>query len=873
MTIVPGFGPIPCRWMIVGEAPGIEESKQSRPFVGRAGQEQEQYLSHFGLSPSQFYLTNVVKLYQEGNPDPSPEQIEYWTPHLLEEIDRVSPDLIVAVGRFSARFFLGESAELDAVHGLPHKAGAFDSSRSNRAPNDCTILPCVHPAAGFYKVEARSIIHQDYSQVAETLSRIKSGKKIDYRIDEYEGREEYRDVSGEELAELLDDAETDILGFDTEGMPDDPWSLQACFVAGTGYLLRVKRDDFRVGLQAVERRIKAGTIFVGSNIAMHDIEVCRAFGLDLSQANLFDTMYSAYLLRLEPQGLKPLAWRWCGMKMLSHEETVGVLGTERQIEYLNLALTYDWPKPEMTVELQNDGTFKTCKPWSINRRVENILDDFQSGKVDKDGSPTDIQERWKQIDKGMRRQVEEKLGNMPIGSMRALAEKDFDAAVRYSCRDADAGFRLYPRLLDQLRKQDLLSLMSDGMQILPIFEEMQSTGMSASRQRFQSLADEMQDGMSRLQARISHRYYDDKPFNPKSSQQVGSLLRRRGLKVAKRTKLGSMSTSKASIEHLRYTDDAVSDVFDWRDHEHTKTSFCDPILEQAPEDIDIFTARCRVLTTRTTTRRLATKDPNLLAQPKHSEYGKKVRDCYICSDGEVFGEWDFSQIETRVLAHESEDPLLCQLLIDGRDVHTETAAKMFGIRSDDVTKTQRFFAKRINFGIPYGVSDHGLETQMRIAGATGWDEKTCRKFRLEWLKLYRGCARYFTDVENDVSRTGIVRDCWGMVRYLPAVWSNDRKEAAEAKRQAVNHRIQGGAQGLIQKSMIHLIPQIRAMQDAGLNIKWTLQYHDSIILRLDEELFEMVSEIVLDALVNHCGMRLRVPITAEGSCARSWGGL
>lgn len=877
MVIVPPSGPTPCDVYLIGEAPGKTEAEQLQPFVGRAGEEQEQYLSHFNLTTKHWRKDNVRRQYLEGNPDPSPEEIQFWLPHVLQEIRTCNPRLIVAVGRYAARFFLGDEADLETVHGLPHKAGAFDFSRVDRAPVGCTILPVTHPASGFYKVEARSIIHWDYSQVAETLSRIKAGKRVDYRIDEYEGKEEYRDVSGQELAELLDTAQPSVVGFDTEGMADDPWSLQVSFQAGTGYLLRVERGDFEIGLSAIRRLIQSGCTFVGSNIAMHDIEVCRSFGLDLSQANLFDTMYAAYLLRLEPQGLKPLAWRWCGMKMLSHEETVGVLGTERQVEYLQGVLTYDWPKPEMTVELQNDGTFKTCKPWSINRRVENILEDFQSGKVDKDGNPTDIQERWKQIDKGMRRQVEEKLGNMPIGSMRALAEKDFYAAVTYSCRDADAGFRLYPRLQDQLRKQDLLSLMTDGMQVLPVFEEMQSTGMPASRQRFQALADEMQDGMSRLQARISHRYFEDRPFNPKSSQQVGSLLRRRGLKVAKRTKLGSMSTSKASIEHLRYTDEAIADVFEWREHEHTKSSFCDPILEQMPESAedDIYTVRCRLLTTRTTTRRLASKDPNLLAQPKHSEYGKRVRDCYVCREGEVFAEFDLSQIEVRMLAHESADPLLCQLFIDGRDIHSETAAKMFGVRPDDVTKVQRFFAKRTTFGTAYGIGGSGLATQMRVAGATGWDEKTCEKFIKEWLRLYKGAAKYFAEVEKQVMATsaGVVRDCWKMPRYLPAVHDRDRKLASEARRQAINHRIQGGAQGLIQKTIIYLRPIIRSMQESGLNIRWALEYHDSLMFIMLEELFEIVAPIVMDGLVNHCGMKLRIPVEAEASMAKSWGQL
>jgi DNA polymerase I-like protein with 3'-5' exonuclease and polymerase domains len=206
-------------------------------------------------------------------------------------------------------------------------------------------------------------------------------------------------------------------------------------------------------------------------------------------------------------------------------------------------------------------------------------------------------------------------------------------------------------------------------------------------------------------------------------------------------------------------------------------------------------------------------------------------------------------------------------------MHTETAMRIFGVKSEDVTEGQRFLAKRVTFGIAYGVSGIGLATQLRMMGREGWDAETCDRVIREWLKLYAGCAKYFADVEREVSKTGEVRDCWGMRRYLPAVWSSDLKSAAEAKRQAVNHRIQGGAQGMIQNSMAYLRPLVRRWQNAGLNVRWTLQVHDAILLRLDEELVEFVEPQVREALCEHARIRLRVPVEAKSKTARSWGEL
>jgi DNA polymerase I-like protein with 3'-5' exonuclease and polymerase domains len=160
-----------------------------------------------------------------------------------------------------------------------------------------------------------------------------------------------------------------------------------------------------------------------------------------------------------------------------------------------------------------------------------------------------------------------------------------------------------------------------------------------------------------------------------------------------------------------------------------------------------------------------------------------------------------------------------------------------------------------------------------MAGAAGWSVEECNRLIREWLKLYKGAAQYFADVEAQVLRTGEVRDCWGMVRYLPAVWSDDEKVAAEARRQAVNHRIQGGAQGMIQRAMVYLRPQVRSIQDMGIAVKWCLQVHDALLLRVPEEAVEIVQPLVESGMVEGCGKVLRVPVVVDSHTAQSWGEL
>jgi uracil-DNA glycosylase family 4 len=934
--IVPGYGRKPNSVLFCGEAPGREEAaaKPPRPFVGRAGREQDAYLARYcatcshsrsvhesrdgrsktctcgcnrfrPLSTRLWYLTNVCKQFTPGNPDPTPDQITRWTPSLIAEIAEVNPKLIVAVGAHAMRWFLGNEATLETCHGLVHHSGAFDSTLTNRTPDGCAVLPIYHPAAGFYDNNIRATIDWDYGRVAEAIATIKSGQQLDFRHDEFEGAEDYRDVTGTELIAILKTAKFGSIAIDTEGSADDPYSIQVCVKPGQAFVLRAEQSDFKLAIDYLQSLALDGIEFIVHSL-LHDLEVCRAMGLDLSipGIRLFDTMYSAYLLRVEPsdvkgkrrskQGLKPLAWRWCGMRMTSYDETIGSVARDAQIDYLTdvlaRAMKGVYPKPEQRVEIDNAGVVSLKRSQSVGNRVEGILRDVAADKRNKDGEPVDIEKRWKDIDRDMRRLVETDLEQpFPMPSIRMLAEKDFKAAIHYAARDADAPFRLSLRHKSELERLDHLKpVMTDGMLVAPVFEEMQSNGMPASRSAFQSLADEMQDRMWEIGANLSHTYYSDRPFNPKSPQHASALVRRRGLamQARERTETGDISTSEKSIEHLRYVDPAIEMLFTWREHEHTKDAFCNRILETAEDEQtqtdngnDIRDVRCDLLYTRTTTRRLASKNPNLLAITKHSKFGDMIRNCYVCPDGYTFAAYDLSQIEMRVMAHESRDKTLCKLFLDGRDVHDETASAIFGVSLDEVIanhKKYRLPAKTTNFGILYGLQALGLQGQLWKQGLTHWSLDGCGGLIRDYFRLYPGVKRYIDDVTAEVRRTGEVRDWLGMPRSLPGAWSEDRKLAEEAGRMAVSHIIQGGAQSMIQRSMIWLRPRIWKMrQTNGTDVRWRLQIHDEVIFTCPDKkkVVKSLDRLVIEGLTKHHGVKARVPIEAEAKKARRWGEL
>jgi uracil-DNA glycosylase family 4 len=959
---VPGAGHYPNDIMLVGEAPGREEARALRPFVGISGYEQYRYLEPYGINPNSFYKTNVVSIYREGNPDPTPELIFSEHARLQEEIDKVQPKLITAVGRFAMRRFLGDGANLDSSRGLAHNPYCLTKKTTSgivapklRLPKGCIVLPTTHPAAGLHNSDFRSLIADDYYNLSLVVEKLRTGQRIqtidtkDRILDPV-----YLDVSGKELKGLIESytrtskgvLKSDLrVAIDTEGTPKQHWSIQVCFEYGVAFCLRSSRKDFHVGIKALQRLANTfKCLFIAHNW-MWDLAVCRAMGLDLScpYIKLFDTMYGLYVLRNQPQSLKSSAFRLTGMRMTEYESLLEGIGFARQVTYLRQALERSlktpWNKPEPYTEIGPDGQAKQKKPSTIERRIKSILTDYDNGKVTKQG-PVNPFKRWMNVPRRQRIEVRDDFGPMPQATLDDVSRED---AIYYACRDPDATLRVYDAQLPLLKDEDprLYKLACEGSYLVPFFEEMQATGMPASVNYFVDLAEKLSVEVSEIRERISTKFFRGKPFNPRSAPHVRELMRLRGLTGTKRTKKGDISTAKTSIEHLRYTDEAIKDVFEARERAHIKSSFCQtaitaalseelgannysevlealedikdypnysegeiPIssfikssLEYKTSDTDeeeldeenedsyhgidcidkqgLVRVRCQIRNTRTHTRRLGASKPNLLAIPARTDIGKLVREGYQAPEGYVFATWDLSQIEMRCMANESRDELLIRFFVEDRDIHRETAARVWKIALDEVTDKQRNVAKTINFGLAYGQMAPGLQTQLWMKGLTQYTLRDCDELSNKVLGVFPGIKRYFKKTGEEARKhpRGLVSDRYGMRRYLPGVHSNQLKVRAEAERHAVSQKIQGMAQGVIQRAMKKLRALIWEMQRGGLDIQLLLTVHDELLMLIPEDLFPVLDPIVKRAFVTSVGFKMLVPILSSGTFGTTWGSL
>jgi len=305
---VPGEGPVPCDLMFVGEGPGYEENAHGRPFIGKAGIELDRYirmaLCRLGITRGDCYVTNLVKYQIPENGDPKQEDIERDKGILEQEIVAVRPCVVVSLGRWSTRYFLGD-VDMEVVHGLPH------------AVRDFVVHPVIHPAAGLHNTESQALTWWDFERLRGLLmGKIEPNPPVDKHP-----RPMYSEVKSQRRGFPT----TDTVAVDTEGSSKSPWCFSLSGNTGTGLVVTAPCEghDFK---------------HIILHNAMHDIGVLRTLGAEYESFD--DTMVMAYLLGVEPQGLKALAKRHCGMDMMEYKEVIGDAGKRKALKWLAEAMLW-----------------------------------------------------------------------------------------------------------------------------------------------------------------------------------------------------------------------------------------------------------------------------------------------------------------------------------------------------------------------------------------------------------------------------------------------------------------------------------------------------------------------------------------------------
>ncbi len=348
-------------------------------------------------------------------------------------------------------------------------------------------------------------------------------------------------------------------------------------------------------------------------------------------------------------------------------------------------------------------------------------------------------------------------------------------------------------------------------------------------------------------------------FNINSPKQLGKILFET-LNLPRPVKYGkgkTVSTAVDVLEGLAVHHEVPRMVLDYRQLSKLKSTYVDAL----PALLNQCTQRLHTTfdQTNTATGRLSSKNPNLQNIPIKTELGREIRAAFTADPNNVLLSADYSQIELRLLAHFSQDPLLLEAFQRGDDIHTETAARVFNLAPEDVTPLLRGRAKAINFGIPYGLSPFGLSQQLGI------EPSEAKAYIDGYFEKYRGVHDYLEGVKAKAREELKVTTLFGRVRPIPDINSKNANQRGFAERTAVNTPLQGTAADLIKFAMINLDREIIGR---GLRSRMTLQVHDELVFEVPEAEVETMRALVRDKMENV--RKLTVPIMVEIGIGKNW---
>jgi DNA polymerase-1 len=318
-----------------------------------------------------------------------------------------------------------------------------------------------------------------------------------------------------------------------------------------------------------------------------------------------------------------------------------------------------------------------------------------------------------------------------------------------------------------------------------------------------------------------------------------------------------ISTAQDVLDELAPEHEVVRYVLEYRQLTKLKSTYIDTL----PQLIDPQTGRVHTTfnQTGTATGRLSSNNPNLQNIPIRTELGREIRAAFVAQDGNLLLAADYSQIELRLLAHYSEDPLLTKAFREGRDIHQLTASEVFGIPHDEIDAEHRRRAKAVNFGIVYGLSPFGLAQQLGI------EQKEAKKYIEGYFEKYAGVRTYIDRVVEATSRDGFVRTEFGRRRPIPDINSKNPSMRGFAERTAVNTPLQGTAADLIKLAMITID---RELTQRKLKSRMLLQVHDELVFEVPPAEVDAMRTLVQDAMENvH---PLRVPLVVDVGVGKNW---
>ncbi|HSD99490.1 MAG TPA: DNA polymerase I [Burkholderiales bacterium] len=445
-------------------------------------------------------------------------------------------------------------------------------------------------------------------------------------------------------------------------------------------------------------------------------------------------------------------------------------------------------------------------------------------------------------------------GAARIGFEQVTVER----ATEYSAEDADVTLKLHQALYPQVQAEEKLARIyrEVEMPLIAVLFNMERNGVLLDIALLKELSRQFGEKMAAIE--VEAHAQAGQPFNINSPRQIQEILfEKQGLKPVKKTPSGQPSTDEESLEELALDHPLPKLILDYRTLAKLKSTYTDKL----PESINPRTGRAHTNYGQAiaVTGRLASNDPNLQNIPIRTAEGRRIREAFIAPPGAHIVSADYSQIELRIMAHISQDESLLAAFAAGEDIHTATAAEIFGLSPKAVGAEQRRYAKVINFGLIYGMSAFGLARQL------GLERAAAQQYMDRYFARYPGVADYMKRTREQARERGYVETVFGRRLWLPEITSSNPARRQGAERAAINAPMQGTAADLIKMAMIAVDRWIAAQRLAS---RLVMQVHDELVLEVaDGELERMKRE--LPKLMSGVA-QLAVPLVVDIGAGPNW---
>jgi DNA polymerase-1 len=438
----------------------------------------------------------------------------------------------------------------------------------------------------------------------------------------------------------------------------------------------------------------------------------------------------------------------------------------------------------------------------------------------------------------------------PAPVTKPFGEHQFRAAER-----ADQVLRLTPVLRAKIVEDGLYKLYSEvELPLETVIADMESAGMKLNADELIDFAKKIGADLEKLRDKIYA--LAEREFNIGSPKQVGEVFAELNITTGRTTATGQVSTSRDVLDELAQTYEIAQLVIDYRELDKLKSTYAEALPRLVDDDGRIHGCLSQTVAA---TGRLSSTDPNLQNIPIRTELGRQIRKAFVPEKGNKLISADYSQLELRILAHITKDPVMLEAYLNNEDIHAKTARLVFGATDEKDLKEKRRLAKIVNFGIAYAVEAFGLSTRVGLSRAEA------RKVIDDYFETYKGIRKYMDETPVKAREQGYITSLFGRRRYFPSI--NDRNFAhrSRAEREAINMPIQGTASDIVKIAMINVDRELKA---AGLETKMLMQVHDELLFESPADEVSKASEIIKREMES--AAELDVPLIAEIGVGDNW---